>query len=115
MPKGIDWVKQYLPDDTNLAMFLFVHWFYSIAAPLILSIYALKRPAIPFISAFVTVTVASVFFHSGYDLASDAQAAVGLIFIPIYVCVLGLIGLAAGRAVQFVVHRKADKAIPGGH
>jgi hypothetical protein len=113
LPKGFAWAKQYLPDEGHLiGGLLFFHFFYSIPAGLLIfAIYTNKKPAIPLISTFLTVTIATILFNYGYDLASDAQAAIGLVFMPVYVTMLGLIAFAVGHALQFVVHKNALRAM----
>ena len=108
LPKGIDWAKQYFPDEGHLiGGLIFFHCFYSIPAVLlILSIYTSKKYAIPFIFTFLTVTIATVYLNYNYDLASDAQAAIGLIFMPIIVFFLGLIAFLLGYAIQYLINKK---------
>ena len=108
LPRGIDWAKQYLPDEGHLVGgLMFFHCFYSIPAVLlILSIYTSKKYAIPFIFTFLTVTIATIYFNYDYDLASDAQAAIGLIFMPIIASFLGLIAFLLGHAIQYLINKK---------
>ncbi len=111
LPKGIDWAKQYLPNEGNfIGGLIFFHCFYSIPAVLlILSIYTSTKYAIPFIFTFSTVTITTIYFNSGYDLASDAQAAIGLIFMPIIVFFVGFIAFLLGHAIQYLINKNANK------
>lgn len=50
------------------------------------------------------------FVHSTYDLASDAQAAVGLVFIPIYSLPFILAGWLLGLVFDWVCCRRTHQA-----
>lgn len=110
---GTQWAAQYLPDEGHLIPgLLFFHCFYSFPAVLLaVSICTSKKHAFPFILTFVTLTVVSVYYNHDYDLASDAQAAIGLIFIPIYTSFYGAVVFALGHAVQYLVGRGANDAM----
>ena len=112
LPKGINWTKQYLPDEGHLiGGLIFFHCFYSIPAVLlILSIYTSKKYAIPFIFTFLTVTIATIYLNYGYDLASDAQAAIGLIFMPIITSFFGFIAFLLGHAIQYMQAIRKNKS-----
>ena len=113
LPKGIDWAKQYLPDEGYLiGGLIFFHCFYSVPAILlIIAIYTSKEYAIPFFTTFLTLTTITVYLNHGYDLASDAQAAIGLIFMPIISAFLGLIAFGVGHAIQYLVIKKTNQSI----
>jgi hypothetical protein len=108
--RGAQWAGQYLPDSEHLFIgLLFFQAFASIPAiPLILALWLGKRGQWALVFSFLATTVGLVAMHHDYDLASDAQAAIGLIAIPIFVAIVietpaFLIGLAA----QWLFQRKA--------
>jgi len=114
LPKGVEWAKQYLPDEGHLVDgLLFFHAFYSIPAVLlIISIYASKKSAIPVLLTFSALTIAIVIFNYDYDLASDAQAAIGLIIFPIVASFVGGIAFVLGIAIQRLVVKETSNAVP---
>jgi len=105
LPKGIDWAKQYLPSEGHLVGgLIFFHFFYSIPAVLlVISIYTSKKYAIPFLTTFLSLTIVTVYFNYSYDLASDAQAAIGLFFMPIITSFFGSIAFGLGYAIQYLI------------
>lgn len=113
LPYGMEWVKQYLPDDGifSLGMYFF-HTFYSVPAViLVLSIYSSKKYAIPFLSTFLVLTTITLFLNHDYDLASDAQAAIGLIFIPMIEAFFAALALGLGYGIQHLIFTKTQKAV----
>lgn len=106
--RGLDWVAQYLPDNKDhlISGLLFIGIFASLPAiPLIAAF--LLRKWIP-VTSFLSIIVATAllgFWHHNYDLASDAQAAIGLVIIPIMAtmitsAVAGIVG-----TIEFFVRR----------
>jgi len=106
---GLDWVAQYLPDHGIASVgMLFFHAFYSLPAiPLIISIWTSKTSRAPWVSTLAVVTILTVMANATYDLASDAQAAIGLIFFPFFIMLLGFVALGIGGYIQRVRARKA--------
>ncbi len=113
LPRGLEWAMQYLPDKEHLlGGLIFIHSFYSIpAALLVVSIYVSKKYAIPFVLTFLALTITTVYINHGYDLSSDAQAAIGLVFMPIFVSFIGAIAFALGLVTQYMIIRKTKKSI----
>ncbi|MGY8770251.1 MAG: hypothetical protein ACKVH8_17685 [Pirellulales bacterium] len=113
LPKGIEWAKQYLPDEGHLFPgLIFFHCFYSIPAVLlVVSIFTSKKYMIPFLSTFLTLTIVTVYFNHSYDLASDAQAAIGLIVFPIVAAFFGFIAFGLGHAIQYVIIKKTNNEL----
>ncbi|MBX3410221.1 MAG: hypothetical protein KF859_10090 [Phycisphaeraceae bacterium] len=97
--RGLDWVAQYLPDQGYfISGLLFFGAFASLPAIPLIATY-LSRGRIPatFVLSFVVATGLLSFAHHNYDLGSDAQAALGLVFFPIYVTVItGFIAAVSG-------------------
>jgi hypothetical protein len=100
IPRGAPWVEQYT--DTSIGGFLFFGAFNAIAWGSIVALsFLFRRPAlllIPCALGFGFLACA----HYTLDLASDAQAAVALIFIPIY----ALVPIALGGAFGYVLDRR---------
>lgn len=106
LPRGVEWLKQYA--DGGADGILFISAF---NAPVWLSLFALtfvyRRPTsllVPCVLAFGFLAWA----HFSMDLASDAQAAIGLVFIP----VLAVPFLVVGGVIGYVIDRR--HAAPAG-
>ena len=108
VPRGIDWVAQYLPDEGHLiGGSLFFGVFALVPAVAVFCAALLSKPPFYFpvlFSAFVA-TFMLAYWHHDNDLAADAQAAISLIFIPIYATALGLAGGVIGIGLQLVAQR----------
>ncbi|MCK6474015.1 MAG: hypothetical protein L6R28_20015 [Planctomycetes bacterium] len=100
VPRGVAWVEQYT--DSSVGGFLFIGAFNAIAWGTIVALsFLFSRPApllIPCALGFGFLTWA----HYTLDLASDAQAAIALILIPIY----ALLPIALGGAFGYVLDRR---------
>lgn len=111
--RGLDWAAQYLPDKGHLISgLLFFGTFASLPAiPLIATYLRRRRNPITFVIAVIVVTVLLSYWHHNYDLASDAQAAIGLVFFPIYAAVItGVSAAVLGRIESFIRKRIANQA-----
>jgi len=105
--RGLDWVAQYLPDEGHLISgLLFFGGFASlVAVPLIVTFLLRKKIPITFVASIIVATALLSFWHHNYDLASDAQAAIGLIFIPMYAAkITGVIAVIFG-IIEFVIRK----------
>jgi len=106
--RGLDWVAQYLPDNKDhlISGLLFIGVFASLPAiPLIAAFLLRKWIPVTFFLSIIVATALLGFWHHNYDLASDAQAAIGLVIIPIMAtmitsAVAGIIG-----TIEFFVRR----------
>ncbi len=106
--RGLDWVAQYLPDNNDhlILGLIFFGIFASLPAiPLIAAFLLRKWIPVTFVLLIVVTTALLGFWHHDYDLASDAQAAIGLVFIPIIATMItsvvaGIIGI-----IEFFVRR----------
>jgi len=100
LPRGIEWLQQYT--DTSLGSWLFLGAFNAIAWVAILACsFMYLRPSSligPCLLGFGFLAWA----HNTLDLSADAQAAIGLIFIPIY----ALLPIAIGGAIGYVLDRR---------
>ena len=102
LPRGAEWIGQYT--SSGLGGALFLGGFNAIAWGSILLVSLLyRRPAsllVPAIGGFGFLAWA----HYNLDLASDAQAAIALVFIPIYavpvIAVSGAIGYLLDRRLR---------------
>lgn len=110
--RGLDWVTQYLPDKGYLISgLLFFLGFASVPAiPLILAFLLRKWIPITFVVSTVTATALLVYWHHDYDLASDAQAAIGLIFIPIYTATITAVIAGIVAVFELLIRRKRKVA-----
>ena len=95
---GLEWAGQYLPDGGQPWVgFLFFGAFATIPAiPLIAALFLRTWIPITFILSLITATAALSYFHHDYDLSADAQAALGLVVIPIFAAgiILGVFVIA---------------------
>ncbi len=100
LPRGVEWLQQYT--NTGLAGWLLFEAFNAIAWGTIFAIsFTYRRPAsliAPCLIGFGFLAWA----HSTLDLSVDAQAAIALIFIPIY----ALLPIAIGGAIGYIVDRR---------
>ena len=117
MPGGSAWVGQYLPDEGHRigGMLLFCA-FAMIPAVLVFCAGLLSKPPFHFpvlISTLVALTMLG-YWHHGLDLAADAQAAIALVFIPIYAAGLALVGALVGLGLQGLIRSPGTKAKPRG-
>ena len=108
IPRGVDWVTQYLPEEGHLIGGLFfLGAFAMIPAVVVFGAAVLSRP--PFYFPVVISTLVAIamlgYWHHDNDLAADAQAAISLIFIPIYAAVLSLVAGVAGIGLQLASQR----------
>lgn len=107
MPRGVRWVKQYLPDEGHLVdgLLFIVTWASLPAIPLIVAFVLRKRLPATYAVCVMGATALLVYWHHDYDMAADAQAALGLIFIPIYVLGLTTAIGAVSAAVELIIRR----------
>jgi hypothetical protein len=110
--RGLDWVAQYLPlpdEGPSLIKLLAIIFFVAFASlpaiPLIAGFLLRKWIPITFCLSIIVVTTLLGFWHHDYDLASDAQAAIGLIFIPIYATMLTSVVAGITGTIEFLVRR----------
>ena len=102
LPRGTDWVAQYLPDEGFTVIgLIFFHALYSTPAiPLINSLRKSEGPRLYWMLALLSVTVLTWLFNKDHDLAADAQAATGLVIFPIMAMGSAYGILALGRKFQ---------------
>ena len=105
---GMDWVAQYLaPPDKLVFGLLFFGAFSAIPGVVLAALSRGSRPACrpALVAAFIAMTALTVFFHHDYDLASDAQAAIGLVVWPFYVTAGGLVVVFAVAGITWLFVR----------
>lgn len=107
IPRGIDWVEQYLPDEENLiGGMLFFGAFAMIPAVVVFCAALLSKPKFfpPLLLSTLVALCYLAYTHHDNDLGSDAQAALTLVFIPIYAAglafIAGVVGLGFQSAIQ---------------
>lgn len=104
LPGGADWLAQYT--DTGVFGWLFLGAFNAIAWGALLALTVLfKRPA-SVLPACLLGFGFLAWAHHGLDLAADAQAAIGLIFIPVF----ALAPIAIGAVIGFPIELKLKSA-----
>ena len=111
---GVDWVAQYVPPPDKLIFgLLFFGAFSAVPGVVLSALSAGRRGAarLPLVAAFLGMSALTVVFHHDYDLAADAQAAIGLVIWPFYVTAGGLIIHASFAGVDWLLRRL--KAKPG--
>ena len=103
LPGGSRWLHQYT--DGGISGFLFFGLFNAIAWGAILAFTFLYKNKPPIIAPVLFGFVPLAWVHAEYDLSSDAQAAIGLVFIPIY----ALVPIAVGGLIGYLVDRYVIK------
>lgn len=99
LPRGLQWLGQYT--DESIGAWLFLGAFNAIAwGAIIAASFLYKRPSSLWAPALLGFGFLA-FAHYSLDLAADAQAAVALVFIPIY----ALVPIALGAVIGFFVDR----------
>ncbi len=103
IPRGSDWVAQYLPDEGHVISGTLLFWcFAMIPAVLVFCAGLVSKPPFYFPALISTLVALSMlgYWHHNNDLAADAQAAISLIFIPIYSAALAVVGGLVGLGLQ---------------
>lgn len=99
LPRGVDWLQQYT--DAGIGGWLFLAGFNVIAWGAMVAVsFLYKRPLSVWAPALLGFGFLA-FAHYSLDLASDAQAAIALAFIPIY----ALVPIAIGAVVGYFMDR----------
>lgn len=103
IPRGLAWLQQYT--DIEPGGYLFLGAFNAVAwGSLVALSFVFRRPgplSIPCAFGFGFIAWA----HYNLDLASDAQAAIALIFIPIY----ALVPIAIGAVIGYVLDQRLKR------
>ncbi len=105
-PRGWTWVAQYLPDPEHFLLgILFFSAFAALPAGVVFFAARVSTSPLqlPFAFSSLTALSALAFWHHDNDICADAQAAISLIFIPIYSAGLAIAGAVIGGTVQVVV------------
>jgi hypothetical protein len=106
LPRGSDWVAQYLPDEGLLVPgLIFFHAMYSMSAiPLIWVLRHREKPGLIWTLALLVVTMLTWYLNKDYDLAVDPQAAIGLVTIPLISMVAAYGVMAVDRELRQLLH-----------
>jgi hypothetical protein len=105
---GPRWVAQYLPDEGMLVPgLIFFALFSSIPAVTLIGLAPKTGDGdrFPLILALVVMSLLTIAFNYDYDLASDAQAAIGLVIFPIVVASVGFATFLLGKLILWLVSR----------
>ncbi len=100
IPRGAAWVEQYT--DVSVGSFLFFGAFNALAWGSIVALSFLYRRPEPLLFPTLLGFGFLTWAHYTLDLASDAQAAIALIFIPVY----ALLPIACGGVFGYVLDRR---------
>lgn len=103
MPRGGARVAQYLPDKGKFILGLFFFGICAVIPALVVySAAIVSRPPyyLPVVASTLTALFLLSYWHQNNDLAADAQAAISLIFIPIYAAVAAFIAGIIGISIQ---------------
>lgn len=113
LPGGTDWVAQYLPDEGWLVPgLIFSHAMYSTpAVPLIWALRRREKPGLLWTLALLVVTALIWYCNKDYDLAADAQAAIGLAIFPLWAMVAAFGVLAIDRDLRQLLHESLRRLI----
>lgn len=103
IPGGSSWLHQYT--DVGIGGFLFFGIFNAIPWIAILSFTFLYKRKLSIIAPALFGFIPLAWVHSVYDLSADAQAAIGLVFIPIY----ALVPIAMGGIIGYLIDRYAAR------
>jgi hypothetical protein len=76
-----------------------------VAVPLVVTFLIRKWIPITFVVSIIVATVLLSFWHHNYDLASDAQAAIGLIFIPMFAATITGVVAAVIGVIEFLIRK----------
>lgn len=104
VPHGIGWLAQYTHNGIGAALFLSA--FNAIAWGAIIAVSLLYKRASSLWAPALLGFGFLAFAHYSLDLAADAQAAIALVFIPIY----ALVPIAIGAIIGYFMDRAARVA-----
>lgn len=100
LPRGIGWLQQYT--DTSPGGWLFLAAFNAIAWGALLAISFLYRQVVSLVAPCLLGFGFLAWAHCAIDLSADPQAAIALVFIPIY----ALVPISVGGVVGYIVDRR---------
>ena len=103
LPRGSDWVAQYLPDKGHFISGTLLFGAFAMIPAITVFFTALisKSPLFfPVVISTLTTIIVLAYWHHNNDLTADAQAAISLIIIPIYATCFAIVGGAVGFGLQ---------------
>lgn len=107
LPGGAAWVRQYT--EAGIGGFVFIQAFNALAWGSLLALsFRIRRPAwllLPCLAGFGFLAWA----HCRLDLAADAQAAIAVVFFPVY----ALVPIAVGGLAAYALDRRSAGARGG--
>ena len=112
IPRGSAWVAQYLPDEGNfVSEAIFFGGFAVILAVVVFCSALLARAPyyLPVVASIMTTAILLGLWHHDNDLTADAQAAISLVFIPIYAAGAALITSLSGFGLQEAIQSRRSK------
>ncbi len=113
LPHGVDWMLQYLPDSgTFMFGLLFFHTFYSMPAIILMVAVNIAKPlSATFLLPLTVISIATFMLNHDYDLASDAQAAIGLMVWPLMAAFFGFLAMLLGALLDKFIFKSLPNAI----
>jgi len=108
LPRGIDWVAQYLPDEGHLLIgTLLIGTFAMVPAVAVFCAALLSKPPFyfPVLLGTLVATIMLAYWHHDLDLTTNANAPIALVIIPIYATALGVAGGVIGFGLQHLTQR----------
>jgi hypothetical protein len=107
--RGPDWLTSYFGSGPGAFVFFgafnAINW-----GAIVLGTLAFRSVPAVFVATIVGFAL-PIYAHATLDLASDAQAAIGLIFIPIYSLPLVGLGWLLGLGVDWAWCRRSGRAV----
>lgn len=100
LPGGLDWLRQYT--SAGIGGWLLLGAFNAIAWGSLLAISLAYRRPLSLLAPAVPGLGYLAWAHYSLDLAADAQAALGILFIPLY----ALLPILLGGVVGFIVDKR---------
>ena len=119
IPRGSVWVAQYFPDEGHVIGGAMFFGAFALIPAVVVFCAALVSKQTFYLPVLVSTLVALsmlAYWHHDNDLSADAQAALTLVFIPIYAAGLALIGGLTGLGLQALIRTqqiKTEQAAPG--
>ncbi|HEY8241658.1 MAG TPA: hypothetical protein VIH35_09435 [Kiritimatiellia bacterium] len=105
---GVEWMVNYLPE--GVGGILFFAAVNTLAAGPLLPVWWLRKVIpVTWYLTLATVTAALVWLHHDYDLASDAQAAIGLLFFPVLAAAAGSGVLVIAGPIEGLMRKRAAR------
>ncbi len=104
--RGIDWIAQYVPDAGIFSVgTMFFIGFSAIPSIIVFIAFMLSKNPLyaPGVLSLITCLSLLAKWHHDNDISSDPQAAISLVFIPIYSAAIGIVAALIGLIFQLLI------------